>query len=225
MMSDTRFIKEGCLVDEDLYLYVSGQGDSGTLGRIEGHITQCPPCRRRLVEVLEILHPKDETSEVEIPAPSQVELDQTIAIIKEVAQKERDATRHRSFPFRWPLAAAAALALIALTLSLKYLYEAKKSQDFFSQAQAIVNQSYVDASPSNLRLDLPFRSAAVNRSAANSESLHQAEILFIQALAHRENMTDARLGLASIYLRESKLDRAREQFQKVLAVEKGTFRL
>jgi CHAT domain-containing protein len=222
MMSDTKFSKEGCLVDEDLYLYVSGQGSAGTLGRMESHLTQCASCRRHLAEVLEILNPKDEKAVEEIPAPSQAELDRTIAIIKEVARKERPSTQHPSHRFRWPLAAAASIAIVALTFwGLKSFYEIRKSEAFFLQAKAIMNQSFVDSSPNNLRLDLPFHSSATNRSVANPESLRQAENLFFQALAFRESMTDAHLGLASIYLRESKLDRAREEFQKVLAVKKG----
>jgi CHAT domain-containing protein len=222
MMSDIKFSKEGCLADEDLYLYVSGQGGAGTLGRMEGHLANCASCRGQLAEVLEILHPKDEKTVEEIPAPSKAELDQTIALIKGVARKERAATQHHSHHFRWPLAAAASIAIVALSFwSLKYFYEIRKSEAFFFQAKTIINQAFVDASPSNLRLDLPFHSSATNRSVADPESLHKAENLLFQAIAYREGMTDAHLGLASIYLRESKLDRAREEFQKVLADKKG----
>jgi CHAT domain-containing protein len=222
MMSETKPMKESCLVDEDLYRYVSGQGDAETLGRMESHLTQCSSCRRNLAEVLEILQPQNEKAEEEISPPSRAELNQTIAIIKKVARKERAATRHSSVYFRWPLAAAASIAFVALTFwSLKSFYEIRKSEAYFSQAKEIMNQAFVDSSPNNLRLDLPFHSSATNRSVANHESLRQAENLFFQALAFREGMTDARLGLASIYLRESKLDRAREEFQKVLAVKKG----
>jgi tetratricopeptide (TPR) repeat protein len=222
MISDTNFSKEGCLVDEDLYLYVSGQGGIGTLGRMEGHLTNCASCRRQLAEVMEILHPKDEKPIEEFPAPSKAELDRTIALIKGVARKERTANQRSSHHFRWPLAAAASIAIVALSFwSLKYFYEIRKSEAFFSQAKTIMNQTFVDSSPSNLRLDLPFHSSATNRSVADPESLHKAEILFSQAIAFREDMADAHLGLASIYLRECKLDRAREEFQKVLAVKKG----
>jgi CHAT domain-containing protein len=222
MISDTKFPKEGCLVDEDLYHYVSKQGGAGTLGRMEAHLAQCASCRRNLADVLEILHPKDEKAAEEIPAPSRAELNRTIAIIKEVARKERPAAQHSSYHFRWPLAAAASIAIVALTFwGLKSFYEIRKSEDFFAQAENIMNQAFVDSSPSNLRLDLPFHSSATNRSVSDPESLHQAEILFSNALAYREGMVNAHLGLASIYLRESKLDRAREEFQRVLAIKKG----
>jgi tetratricopeptide (TPR) repeat protein len=103
---------------------------------------------------------------------------------------------------------------------LKSLYEVKMSATYFSQATAILNQNYAGTSPSNLRLDLPFHSVATQRGKANPESFRQAENLFFQALAFRENMIDAHLGLACIYLRESAVERARDEFQKVLNIKK-----
>jgi hypothetical protein len=131
MMSDIRFSKEGCLVDDDLYLYVSGQGSSETLGRMEDHLARCSSCRHHLAEVLEILHPKDEKTVEEISAPSEAELNETIAIIQEIARKERAAIQRPSYHLRWPLAAAASIAIFALTFwGLEYLYKIKKSEDF-----------------------------------------------------------------------------------------------
>jgi CHAT domain-containing protein len=222
MTSEMPLSKDGCLIDEDLYLYISGQGSSEALNRMESHLTECVSCRRQLAETLEILHPKDENTREEIPPPSGEELDRTVALIREVARKERAAIPRPFHLFHWPLVAAASIAIIALTFwSLKYFYEIRNSAAFYSQAEAIMNQNYVDASPNNLRLDLPFHSSATNRSAANPESLRQAEFLFAQALAYRETMANAHLGLGAIYLRESKLDSARKQFQSVLDASKG----
>jgi CHAT domain-containing protein len=222
MTSDSKFPKAGCLVDEDLYLYISRQANAETLGSAESHLAQCADCRRHLAELLEILQPADEQAAEEIPAPSKTEVDRALAIIEEVSRKERTATRRPSHYFRWPLAAAASIAIVALSFwGLKNFYETKKSEAFFSQAEAIMNQNYVDSSPGNLRLDLPFHSTSANRSLPNAESLRQAENLFFQALAYREDLVDAHLGLAGIYLRESKLNQAREEFQKVLAIRKG----
>ncbi|HYK92099.1 MAG TPA: CHAT domain-containing protein, partial [Acidobacteriota bacterium] len=75
---------------------------------------------------------------------------------------------------------------------------------------------YEGKSRGDLRLDLPFRSTAASRDPSNSESLHQAETLFHQALALRDGMTDAHLGLASVYMSQSKFGLANAEFQRVL---------
>jgi CHAT domain-containing protein len=220
---DTKFPNAGCLLDEDLSLYVSGEGSSEKLNRMESHLTQCEVCRRRLAELLEILHPKNDPVAEEIPAPSEEELDRAIAVIEAISRKERAAAQRPSYHFRWSLAAAASIAIVALSFwGLKHLYEAKKSEAFFAQAQAIMNQNYVDASSSNLRLDFPFHSASINRGITSPDSLRQAENLFFQALAFQESMADAHLGLGCIYLRESKLALARDEFQKTLTMNKGS---
>jgi CHAT domain-containing protein len=221
MINDVKFSKVGCLVDEDFYLYISGEGSTEKLGSMEIHLTRCPDCRSHLAALLEILHPNAERAEEEMPAPSKAELDRTVAIIAEISRKERAKIKHPSPRFQRPIAAAAAIAFIALSFwGLKSLYETKKSRMYFSQAEAILNQSYEDASPSNLRLDLPFHSVATYRGGSNPESFRQAENLFFQALAFRESMIDAHLGLACIYLKESKPARARDEFQKVLVIRK-----
>jgi CHAT domain-containing protein/Tfp pilus assembly protein PilF len=222
MTPDMKFSKARCLGDEDLYLYLSGQGNSEMLGSMEFHFAQCAECRRHLAELVEILHPGDEQTEQEIPVLSQEERDQALGIIQGISIKERSTSLRPSYRFRWPLAAAASIAIVALTFwGLKFFYEIRKSEAFFTQAEAILNQNYVDASPSNLRLDFPFHSASTSRSVVAPESLRQAENLFFQALAFQESMTKAHLGLACIYLRESKLVPARDEFQKVLAIDKG----
>jgi CHAT domain-containing protein len=223
MTLDAKFPKTNCIMDEDLPLYVSGEGNPEMLKQMESHLTQCAVCRRNLAELLDILHPKDESVAEEIPAPIEEELDRAVAVIEAISRKERVAMQRPSCHFRWALAAAASIAIVTLAFwGLKHLYEIKKSEAFYSQAQAIMNQNYVDASSSNLRLDFPFHSASTNRGITSPDSLRQAENLFFQALAFQESMADAHLGLGCIYLRESKLAPARDEFQKVLAMNKAS---
>jgi thioredoxin-like negative regulator of GroEL len=220
MTNDAGFSKVGCLVDEDFYFYVSGKGSPDKLRFMEVHLTRCPDCRRHLAELIEILHPSAEREE-EMLAPSKAELDRTMATIEEISRKEHKEIQRPSRRFQWQISAAAAIVIIPLLFwGLKSLYEVKMSATYFSQATAILNQNYAGTSPSNLRLDLPFHSVATQRGKANPESFRQAENLFFQALAFRENMIDAHLGLACIYLRESAVERARDEFQKVLNIKK-----
>jgi len=222
MMSNTRFPKENCLSDEDIYLYVSGQASSETLGQMEGHLIQCPACRHHVAEVLEILHPEGEQAMGNMPALSKAENGSDTCQGRGNSPKGRARTQRPLYRFRWPLAAAASIAIVAMTLwGLKNFYEIKKSEAFYSQAATILNETYIDASPNNLRLDLPFHSSFHKPEYCKPGILPPGRNLFYQALAFRESMTDAHLGLGSIYLRESKFDRAREEFQKVLAIKKG----
>jgi CHAT domain-containing protein len=225
MTNNSRLLKfpiASCLTDDDLYCYISGQGSTERLRKAEAHFAECDKCRRNLSELLEILQP-DEEQAAPVAEPSKSEVDQTLAVIRDVAKKEHIKAIKR-IP-RWiqlPVAAAAALGFIALSLlSVKYFYEKNKSEEFFSQARAMLEHSYTGTSPGNLRLDLPFNSVATSRSDSGPESLRPAENLFFQALAVRENMVEAHLGLGSIYLSESKFDQARSEFQKVLDIRKG----
>jgi|WetSurMetagenome_2_1015567.scaffolds.fasta_scaffold67558_3 tetratricopeptide (TPR) repeat protein len=221
MTNNAIISKVECLGDEDFYLYISGERSPEILNSTELHLARCADCRRNLAALLEILHPQAEPAEEEDLAPSKAELDRTIALIEEISQKERVKVKHPLFRLQWPIAAAAAIAFITLSFwGLKSFYEIKKSEAYFSQAEAILNQNYANASHSNLRLDLPFHSVATQRRETSSDSFRQAENLLFQALAFRQNMIGAHLGLACIYLRESKAALARDEFQKVLAVKK-----
>jgi CHAT domain-containing protein len=215
------FKKDDCLSDADLYRYVSGQSGVEENHSIETHLSRCADCRQDLAGLLEILHPVREHAGIEIPQLSEPEFAQTIALIRSTSQQERTARKPVALRLRWPVAAAAAIGFIAFGLwSVKYFYEVRKSELFFTQASAILEQSYPGVSPGNLRLALPFAVNSTNRSNPGSDSSRQAENLFFQALAFRENMVEARLGLASIYLSESKFTRARDEFQKVLDARK-----
>jgi CHAT domain-containing protein len=215
------FKKETCLSDVDFYRYLSGLGGIEAKLLNEAHLAKCASCRQNLAELLEILHPEHEQDGMEIPEPSQAELDQTIALIQETSRQERKAKKPVFFRFQWPIAAAAAVGFIAFGLwSFKYFYEVRKSDLFFSQARAILERTYPGLSPGNLRLDLPFTVNSINRSNPGSDASRQAENLLFQALAFRENMIEARLGLADIYLNESKFTNARNEFQKILDIQK-----
>ncbi len=216
-ISPMEFRKKSCLTDADLYAYVSGQGESDKIHSIEAHLEKCPACRESLAELLEILQPSAAEGDIEVGKPTGAEVAQTIATIQGISHKER-AERTRLYRrFQWPVAAAAAIAFIVLgAWGVKYYEDARKSRAFFSEARAVLEQTYPGASPSNLRLELPFSVLSKTRSAPEADSLRKAENLFFQALAFRENMVDARLGLACIYLNESKFSQAQSEFQKVL---------
>ena len=224
MINDSNSLEfpgNNCLTDSDLYSYIARQGGAERLSLWESHLANCSPCRQNLAGLLKILNPDAEQDRSVVTEPSKEELDRTIAIIQEVSRKER-AGRNRLFPgIRWSVAAAAAIGFVALGFMLfQHLYEMRKSESFFSQARKVLEQSYTGTSPSNLRLALPFISASTNRGVTEREALRMAENLFYQALAFREGMVEAHLGLACIYLDESKFSLARGEFQKVLDIQK-----
>ncbi len=216
-----KYSKQSCLSDEDLYRYLSGQADAEGISLAEAHVAKCSSCRRNLANLIEILHPEAGQTE-EIPEPSEAELDRTIEVIQKVARKEHFRSHRIQYWIRWPMAAAAALGFVALSLlAIKQLQEKNRSEAFFLQAKTMLEQSYTGTSPGNLRLSLPFSPRAANRSDAGPESLRSAENLFFQALAIREDMVEAHLGLGFIYLNESKFARAQNEFQKVLDIRKN----
>jgi CHAT domain-containing protein len=220
-----RDLRKGkCLTDEDLYRYVSGDGKTETLSRVEAHFVTCPECRQNLASLIEILGPESGQQEV-AAEPSRLELERTLELIRSTSRKEESAEHHLSYRLRWPIAAAAAIGFTVFSLlGFKHLYEKNKSEAFLNQARAMLEQSYTGTSPGNLRLDLPFQSTASNRKGPDTDNLRPAENLFFQALAVRENMTEARLGLGYIYLAESKYLRAKDEFQTVLKSQKADIR-
>jgi CHAT domain-containing protein/thioredoxin-like negative regulator of GroEL len=210
-----------CLTDSDLYDYVSGQGGAQRLGLLEAHLSRCYSCRQNLAGLLKILNPDAAQDLGEIPELSREELDRSIATIRKVSRKER--TGRDRFPQRilWPIAAAAAIGFVALGfLVFNHLYETRKTENFFSQARNILEQNYSGTSPDNLRLALPFIKTSTNRSFTSNEDLRTAENLFFQALAFREGMVEAHLGLGCIYLHESRFSLAQGEFQKILDKQK-----
>lgn len=215
------FRKNNCLTDDDLYLYISGQGEAGKMDPIEAHLERCSSCRQDLAALLRILHPDTELTDLGISEPSRADLDQTIALVQKISRKESPSKKLFPRRFQWPVAAAAAVGIIVFSLwGFKYFNETRKSERFFLQAKAVLEQTYPGTSPSNLRLALPFGVTSTNRSDPGGESSRRAENLLFQALAIRENMVEAHLGLAFIYLNELKPARARNEFQKVLEIQK-----
>jgi len=210
-----------CLTDQDLYSYVSRQGRPETLHSMEAHLAGCDACRRNLADLIEILQPEENLSIEEIPAPSEAELAQTIGTIRRISANERRGRSRLSGGMRYALAAAAAIGFVAVGILLfQHVYESRKSEAFFTQGRKALEQSYTGAGPSRLRLTLPFSATSTIRNRPTNENLRVAENLFYQALAFREDKVDARLGLACIYLNESKYSLARDEFQRILSIEK-----
>jgi CHAT domain-containing protein/thioredoxin-like negative regulator of GroEL len=170
--------------------------------------------------VLKLLHPELPDPTETVPPPSRAEIAQTMALIQDVARKEK-GQRGRSPWTQWVAAAAAAIALVGAGAGGFKYYSVSRSNQYLALAKANLEEVYSARSPDGLRLDLPFRSAATSRAAADDSPLKRAEILFSQALVGREAMPEAHLGLAAIYLNESQFARARDEFQKVLAVREN----
>lgn len=213
---------KNCLTDDDLFLYISRTGDSEKLGRIEAHCAGCPDCRRALAEVLGILQTDHEQTIGEFQESGDHELEKTLDLIHDVARKERSRLNFVNRRLRWPVAAVLLLGFTSLAFwGLKSFYERNKSEEYYLQAKLILEQHYSERSPSNLRLNMPFNPAPMARNTDNTDSLRRSENLFYQALAVRENMIEARLGLAYINLTESKFSLAEEAFQEVLDYRKG----
>jgi CHAT domain-containing protein/thioredoxin-like negative regulator of GroEL len=209
-----------CLTDDDLYAYISGHGETGKLSRAEAHFLECSACRESLAQLLEILQPKEQT---EIPEPSEAELAQTAEMIRQIARKEQPVKAREPRRTHWPIALAAAAALIFVALSilgLKFLFEKHKSEGFYLQAKAVIEENYAGTSPTNMRLDLPFNQISKNRAGTSSDALRTAENFLFQALAVRDDMVEAHLALGFIYLNESKVANAQNEFKKVLNARK-----
>ncbi len=212
----------GCLTDGDLYDYISGQGRAGKHSPLEAHLAACSSCRQNLAGLLKILDPDAERDMKEIQEPSGEEIGQIMALIQNGTGKEHAIKKRFSLGLQRPLAAAAAIAFIALSIVFYYRHdETKRSEGYYSQAKKVLEHSYSGTSPGNLRLALPFNALARTRDVTRGETLRKAENLFYQALAVRQGMVEARLGLAYIYLSESKPDLARNEFQKVLDKQQG----
>ncbi len=215
------FSDKNCLTEAELYGYISGQGSAPSLKHSESHLATCASCRRELAGLLKVLNPENETDLKQDSEPSQAELDHGMAIIKGTSPGKSASRKRIPGWLQWPVAAAAAIGFIVLGfLGLSRFSEYRKSQGFYSQARGFLEQNYAGVSPGNLRLSLPFTPTSKNRDNANEETLRRAENLLFQALAVREGMVEAHLGLGYVYLHESKFARARDEFQKALTVRK-----
>lgn len=213
-----------CLTDDDLYQFIAGSAHQTkeALARVHAHLSTCEACRQSLAGLLDLLQPGDDGRDnAQFTPPSQDEIYQTLAVIRAVSRKERQRKVMSGAAFRWPLAAAAAIGFFALSAwLLMHFYELRRSNGFYDQARLILEKDYPGAGPSNLRLKLPFNPVSAVRSANETRSLEKAENLLFQALAVREEMPDAHMGLASIYLGKSDFSGARAEFDKALEYRK-----
>jgi CHAT domain-containing protein len=218
---DRRHSQRDCLTDGDLYRYISGEGSADAHMAAEIHFAGCPECRRNLAELLEILHPAEERNS-EIQEPAKAEIDRAVALVTHIARKEHAVGSNLFRRLRMPLAAAAMIGFVAVNLiGFKYFYEKNRSQKFFNDAKLELEKSYTGTSPGNLRLALPFSPTSVTRKSTGSESLRNVENLFSKALAIREDMTEAHLGLGYIHLAEADYALAKSEFETVLGSRKN----
>jgi len=223
MNSDLRRpdVPESCLTIDDLYFYVAGAADStdrARAARLEGHLAHCVRCREELAGVLKLLYPEGEDTCEPEPALTQEEIDQTLNLIRQVAQRER-RQRERLRWLTWTLSAAAAIVLLWAGLAVFRDYS--RANAFFAQAKAGLETFYTGESPSGLRLDLPFQPSVTART-ADARSLEEVKILFSQATAVR-NAPEAHLGLAAVLLSESRFSEARTEFEEVLRIKRDDF--
>lgn len=212
---------KACLTDENLYSYLTQNSNGGQTPQLEAHLAGCPKCRKALADLIELLHPEHDSDSSRIPEPTVRELEQTLQLVQDVSRREQRKGIRIPAWVRWPIAAAAAISLISVGLLVfQFLDGKKRSEAFFAEAKQIVDQSYTGASPSNLRLSLPFNAVSGTRDVDRRESLRHAENILYQALAVRENMVEAHLGLGYIYLNGAEYAKAREEFKTVLRVRK-----
>jgi len=209
-----------CLSIEDFYRYIAlPQGDN--LPDLTPHLAHCPKCQEELAEILRLLNPGSEEQKDDDCNLSDQEITKTLNLIQGVARKE-EANKHQSRWLHWAAAAAAAIGLLGTGAGALKFYQNRVSNQYFEQARASLEEVYAPVSPSGLRLNLPFHSAAKKRAAKSDSSLKDAENLFYQAVVGRSTMPEAHLGLGAIYLKESQFERAREEFQKVLDVQRNS---
>src|SRR5213083_2844121 len=213
----SKYFKGHCLNNEDFYTLLTQSGKR-PLPDLERHLTGCSYCRDRLTGLRELLDTKSEEIHETFPEPAPEEIQQTLALMAW-------ATRHPYKSRFWaPTIAAALLVLVGLgAITAIHFMNERKGEDFLASGRSFLEQAYGAQSPSGLRLDLPFSSKATWREAPQEDPLDDAERLFYQALAVKEGMREARLGLGYIYLNKSHFSKAREQFQALLDDRGGDY--
>ena len=209
-----------CLTSDDLYQYIALPPGRRSSPGIESHLAACPECAEELAQLLKMLHPEaEDVQAAELPL-TDTEIEQTIALIQEVARKEaRQAIRRRWT--RWAAAAAAAIAIFGAGAGGYWYYQWDESRRYLGEARVQFEAIYEARSPGDLRLDLPFRPADARRAAAGS-SQDRAAQFFNLALGAHPRLTEAHLGLAAVYLSKGAFPDARAEFQK--ALDGGGFR-
>jgi tetratricopeptide (TPR) repeat protein len=206
-----------CLSDEDLYNYLTKpEAEVEQTSAATRHLAACSQCREELAGLLRVLHPEDAEAVAEEPSPEETR--ETVAFIQSITHREM----HRSRWYKWGIDAVAALMVIgAISFSLLSLYVRGRSKAFYAQGLASLQRAYEPRSRSDLRLDLPFESEATLRDSENRDELNHAEALFNQAIGVREELREARLGLAYIHLRNLQFSRAQNEFQILLDARKN----
>ncbi len=205
-----------CLAPESISRYVSGSLEQDEHSQVERHLARCFSCQQEVADILRLLHP-DQGLPNQLPKSSDAEIESALSLIREVSRRERSLKERSMRSSRWAAAAAAALFFAVVgAWALKSYLDVRKSGLFLAQAKTKLEEVYSGSSPNGLRLDLPFQPTAATRSASHEETLERAENLFYQALAVREGITEAHLGLGSVYLSRSQFSKARGEFQQVL---------
>jgi CHAT domain-containing protein/thioredoxin-like negative regulator of GroEL len=215
---------EGCLSADELCLFVArppGE-DGGRASEIESHLARCPQCREELADIIKLLHPEEGDAGEEAPPLTSPEIQRTIARIREVGEQEKlqSMLRRRA---RRRLTAAVALVLIACGVAAFRFYFQRRPNQYFFAAKASLESFYDGRSPGGLRLDLPFQSAVTSRASPGTDAQRDAETRFSQALVNHEDVPEIRLGLAAALLARSDFGKAREQFDRVLNLQKNHF--
>ncbi len=196
-----------CLNDQEFYEYVAGKKSDL---RVQTHLSFCSSCRQELAELMRTL---DESLSEPVQNPQPLEIEQGLKIVQGAAR-----SASRKLLYKWSSVAAAAILAIGLcSIAFVYIYAMAKSQAYCNQARVLLQQVYQAQSPSDLRLDLPFRSEVSQRAATdNEEVVIGAERLFNQAIGVRDGMSEALLGLGYLDLQKNRFKKAEEDFQKVL---------
>lgn len=208
----TPFHNGHCLEDEDFYSYMVGSPGAKPQTDVEAHLLSCSRCRQELAALLRTLHPKpEEPSEFVQEQPNEIQ--DTLAFIQKASRREPRGNKWRQWG---AIAAAAVVGIALLSAGSLYFYVRTRSQAFCSQARTFLQEVYEPRSPSDLRLDLPFKSEASQRSASNEEAFSEAEKFFNQALGAREGMSEAMLGLGYLHLRKNEFGKAELQFNAAL---------
>ncbi len=206
--------KDICLGWEEFYNYLTGAPDDRPDSNIEAHLSACPRCRKELAEALRLLNPEADRPSTNAQAPSHQEIRNTLSYIQTVARHESKAKRR----YRWGSIAAAILLSVGLGSFLSlFVYVRVRSQILCNQARSFVQEVYEARSPSDLRLDLPFKAEATRRNSPDFEEAYtKAEVLFNQALGVRSSMSEALLGLGYIDLQKNRFQKAEKKFQMIL---------
>ncbi len=212
--------KGHCLEDDDFYAYLTRSPGTKAAEGVEAHLAACGRCRHELAELVRMLYP--EGPNVMEPEPSEREINETLSLIQQTARTGTGGQSRRAQWYRWGAVAAAAVVAIGLSSAgILLLYERNRSQAYYDQARAALEEVYAPQSPSDLRLDLPFSSAASQRAASADDSLGNAERSFNRALGVRDGMREAMLGLGYIDLRKGRFAKAQEAFDAVLGARAG----